>query len=290
MCGCSTRWRHAPSELTESLEQQTATSEILSVISNSLTETQPVFDAIVRSGLKLFPDAAVSVALVRDGMVHGAAVAEPDAARAEVLRRRFPFPLTREYMHSVAILDRKLLDIPDANDAPDELAAGRRNFLASGYRAMTIMPMMRAGEAIGALSVVRLLPGPLSDKQLAALRTFADQAVIAIENTRLLKELRQRTDDLTEALDQQTATSEVLQVISSSPGELEPVFQSMLENATRLCEASYGNLLLREGRCLPYGRSLRRSSGARLGEMATRKSVPAQPGRSASPAPPKAAK
>jgi GAF domain-containing protein len=234
-------------ELSEALEQQTATAEILSVISNSLTDTQPVFDAIVRSGLKLFPSAAISVALVQNGMVTVPAVAEPDSARAEAWRRRFPVPLTRDYMHSVAILDRRLLDFPDVLAAPEELATGRQNFLASGYRAMTIMPMLRGGEAVGALSVVRLAPGPLSDKQIAVLRTFANQAVIAIENTRLLNELRQRTDDLTESLEQQTATSEVLQVISSSPGELAPVFNAMLENATRICGAKFGNLLLCEG-------------------------------------------
>src|SRR6185503_5697899 len=105
-----------------------------------------------------------------------------------------------------------------------------------------ITPMMRSNEAIGLLSVVRRTPGPLSDGQLSLLRTFAAQAVIAIENARLLNELRQRTDDLTESLEQQTATSEVLKVISSSPGELKPVFQAMLEQATRVCEAKFGFL------------------------------------------------
>jgi hypothetical protein len=95
--------------------------------------------------------------------------------------------------------------------------------------------------------VARRFPGPLSDKQIAVLKTFAEQAVIAIENARLLKELRQRTDDLSEALEQQTATSDVLQVISSSPGELEPVFKAMLENATRICEAKFGVMWLCEG-------------------------------------------
>ena len=229
-------------DLSESLEQQTATSEILSVISNSLTDTQPVFDAIVESGFKLFPGALISVAL-RDGdRVKVAAAAEADAARAQAWRNRFPFPLAREYMHGLAILDRRTVDIPDVENAPDELASGRQNFLASGYRAITMMPMMRGGEAIGILSVVRVAPGPLSDKQRAVLSTFANQAVIAIENTRLLNELRQRTDDLTEALEQQTATSEVLSIISGSPGELEPVFKSMLENATRICDAHIGIL------------------------------------------------
>jgi two-component system, NtrC family, sensor kinase len=234
-------------ELSEALEQQTATSGILSVISNSLSDTQPVFEAIVESGQRLFPGAMVIVALADRDKVKAAAVAAPDPAGVEAMRRRFPFPLTGEYMHSTAILDRRIVDIPDVENAPGELAAGARNFLASGYRAVTIMPMIRGDAAIGALSVARGAPGPLSDKQVAVLKTFASQAVIAIENTRLLNELRQRTDDLSESLEQQTATSEVLRVISSSPGELEPVFQAMLENATRLCEAKFGNLFLREG-------------------------------------------
>ena len=239
--------RQRTDDLSESLEQQTATSEVLNVISNSLSDAQPVFDAIVQSGLRLFPGAAVFVALPDNGMVKAAAIAEKDATRAEAWRQRFPCPLTREYMHSVAILDRKIVDLSDVRDAPPELATGARNFLASGYRAVTIMPMMRGDAAIGALSVVRLAPGPLSDKQFAVLKTFADQAVIAVENARLLYELRERTDDLSESLEQQTATSEVLKVISSSPGELEPVFNAMLENATRLCEANFGILFRCQG-------------------------------------------
>ena len=227
-------------ERDEAVEQQTATAEILTVISNSPTDTQPVFDAVVQSGLKLFPDATVSIAL-RDGdMVKAAAIAEPDPARAEAWRRRFPNPLTREYMHGTAILDRQIVDIAHVRKVSAKFAAGSRNFLASGYRAITIMPMMRGSEAIGALSVARLAPGPLSERQLAVLRTFAAQAVIAIENTRLLNELR-------ETLDRQMATSEVLGVISSSPGELQPVFDAMLQNATRICEATLGSLFLYKG-------------------------------------------
>ena len=128
---------------------------ILRVISGSPTDTQPVFDAIVRSGLRLFPDAAISIALPEGDQVKAVAVAEPDPDRAEAWRRRFPFPLTREYMHGSAILDRTIIDIPDVRNAPDEMAVGARNFLGSGYRAVTIMPMMRGDAAIGALSVVR---------------------------------------------------------------------------------------------------------------------------------------
>src|SRR6516165_5810989 len=227
-------------ELRQSLEQQTTTAEILEVISKSLSDTQPVFESIVRSGVTLFSDAAVSVALVDDGMVKAAAVAHRDPGSAEAWRSVFPFPLTPEYMHSKAILDHKMLDIPDVEHAPADLAVGAKNFLRSGYRAVTIVPLMRDGQAIGALSVVRVAPGPLSDKQLATLETYANQAIIAIENTRLLNELR-------ESLQQQTATSEVLGVISSSPGELQPVFDAMLANATRICEASFGNMLLYNG-------------------------------------------
>src|SRR5262249_53684848 len=227
--------RQRTTDLAESLEQQTATSEILDVISNSPTDSQPAFDAIVRSALKLFPEAAIVIGLPDGDLVRAAAIADADPAGAAALRSRMPLPLTREFITSTAILDRREIDLPDAREAPAELAAGARNFLASGYRAMTVMPMMRGESAIGTVNVIRRRPGPLSDKQRELLRIFANQAVIAIENTRLFNELRQRTNDLSESLEQQTATADVLRVISSSPGDLKPVFEAILENAVRLC-------------------------------------------------------
>ncbi|MFN2645353.1 MAG: GAF domain-containing protein [Burkholderiales bacterium] len=219
-------------ETKESLEQQTATSEILKVISSSTTDTQPVFEAIVQSGLKLFPDAAVVVTLPDGDDVQLAAIADLDPVLAQQWRTRFPFPLSRAYMHGLAILDRKVIDVADAAANTDpSIAPGIENFLASGYRAVTIMPMMRGDAAIGTVSVVRLLPGPLTDKQLTLLRTFADQAVIAIENVRLFNETR-------ESLEQQTATSDILRVISDSPGDVQPILDAVAERSTSLCESA----------------------------------------------------
>jgi signal transduction histidine kinase len=224
-------------ELQEALEQQTATAEILKVISGSPTDVQPVFDAIVNSGIRLFGESAVAVVLPDGDQVRAAAIAETDARRAALWQERFPFPLTREYMHGAAILDARVVDVPDADQETGDWAVGVRNFLASGYRAVTIMPMIRGGNAIGAISVLRLKPGALSDKQLALLRTFADQAVIAIENVRLFNETR-------EALEQQRASADVLGAISSSIADTRPVFEIILERCEQLFEGQLVGMTL----------------------------------------------
>jgi PAS domain S-box-containing protein len=219
--------RRARDEAERALAEQTATADILRVISSSPTDVQPVFDAIVRSGLKLFSDAAIAVVLPDGDKVRGAAIAEWDAERAAAWTARFPFPLNRDYMHGASILDHRLIDIPDAQQPQAEFRPGIKNFLASGFRAITIMPMMRGDTAIGAISVVRLKAGPLTAKQLALLRTFADQAVIAIEHVRLFNEIR-------ESLEQQQASGEVLSVISSSIADTAPVFDKILDSCERL--------------------------------------------------------
>jgi GAF domain-containing protein len=219
-------------ELSEAHRREAATADVLDVISRSKFELQPVFDAIVESGLKLFSGAAITIALPDGDMVKAVAVAEPDRDRAAALWRRFPIPLTREYMNGVAILDCRPVDIPDVEKAPPELAAGARNVRNGGNRAIAVMPMMRGDVAIGALSVVRAAPGALSEKQLAILKTFADQAVIAIENARLFTELK-------ESLEYQTATSEVLSIIARSPAQVQPVLDAIVQNAGRLCHAEY---------------------------------------------------
>ena len=231
-------------ETKESLERQTATAEILQVIGSSPTDTQPVFDAIVSSGVRLFPGAMITVARPDGRNVRAAAVAHQDTAMVAGWRERFTTPLTRDRLHAAAILDARLIDFPDAEAEKDgPLGPGVRNFLLSGNRAVTIMPMLRGEGAIGAISVTRRVPGPLSDKQIAILRTFADQAVIAIENVRLFNETK-------EALEQQTATSQVLGVISSSPTDVGPTYRVILDNVTRLCEANIAALFLYDGEFL----------------------------------------
>jgi signal transduction histidine kinase len=183
-------------ELQESLEQQTATSEILRVISSSPTDVQPVFEAIAKSGLHLFEDANVWVVL-RDGeMIRAAAISEREPDRIARWQAAFPTPLTRDYLNATAILDNAIVDIRDVDALAKPLKPGTANFAATGYKAVTITPMMRGEEAIGAIGVARLRPGPLSDKQIALLKTFADQAVIAIQNVRLFREIQEKGSQL----------------------------------------------------------------------------------------------
>src|SRR5262249_18619435 len=157
---------------------------------------------------------------------------------------------TRGSVAGRTVIDRKPVHVIDLQAEAEEFPEGYAFAKRLGQRTTAGVPLLREGVAIGTIQLRRTEVNPFTDKQIALLETFAAQAVIAIENARLLNELRQRTSDLSESLEQQTATSEVLRVISSSPGELEPVFQAMLENATRICEANFGNLFRFDGKNL----------------------------------------
>src|SRR5262245_19426754 len=230
-------------ERDEALEQQAATSEVLSIIRRSPTNAEPVFDAIVESAARLC-GAIFSISYLYDGKYLRIAATKgftPAATRLFQENQRRP---QRSHLGGRAILDSAVVHVPDVLADPEY---SREYALAGGWRAVLAVPLLRDGAPLGALSVAKAEPTPFSDRQIQLLKTFADQAVIAIENTRLLKELRQRTDDLSESLEQQTATSKVLQVISSSPGQLYPVFNAVLENAVRICGAKFCILYLVEG-------------------------------------------
>jgi len=222
-------------ELSEALEQQTATSEVLRVISSSPTDIQPVLDAVVASAARLCEARNADVWL-RDGEIGVCRVRSGPLIGFSVGHRQ---PLNRDWVTGRAVLEARTIHVSDLPNS-DEYPQGREMARRHGHRATLAVPLLREGTAIGAILVRRREARPFTDKQIALVQTFADQAVIAIENTRLLNELR-------ESLQQQTATSEVLEVISSSPGQLEPVFQAILENATRICQAKFGMLYLCDG-------------------------------------------
>ncbi len=226
------------SELREALAQQTATSEVLSVISSSPTDIRPVFETIGERAEKLC-GAEISVVSMVDGdVIRLASINGVTDEGVEAVRQAFPMRLDDETVTARAIRTSAVCHVPDV--LGDALYQNKETARTSGYRGCLGVPMIRDGQVIGAIFVARRQPGRFADPQVQLLRTFADQAVIAIQNVRLFNETR-------EALERQTATSEVLRVISSSPGELEPVFQAMLANATRICEATLGDLYLREG-------------------------------------------
>ena len=231
-------------ELRESLQQQTATADVLKVISRSTFNLQAVLDTLVESAARLC-EAENAILFRRQGETyHFAANYAFSQEYAEYMQRQVVSP-GRDTLIGRTALEAKTIHIPDVLE--DAEYTWVESVRLGGYRTMLGVPLMREGVPVGVFSLTRQQVRLFTDKQIELVTTFADQAVIAIENVRLFDEVQARTRELSEALDQQTATSEVLQVISSSPGELEPVFNAMLENATRLCEAKVGNLFLREG-------------------------------------------
>jgi GAF domain-containing protein len=237
------------SELRVALEQQTATSEILRVISSSPTDLQPVFDAIASSSTRLC-DAAFSVVFRFDGeLITVAADDGRSPGTLDVIRSAYPAPPGRRSIAAQTILERRVISIADAQSSAEYPHAAERA-RAIGYRSILSVPMLRGDAAIGAINVARLEAIPFTDTQITLLQTFADQAVIAIQNVRLFTELEARNAELTEALEQQTATSEILRVISSSPTDVQPVFDTIARSAMRLCDGTQGVVSRYDGELL----------------------------------------
>src|SRR5262249_8607954 len=231
-------------ELRESLQQQTATADVLKVISRSTFDLQTVLDTLVESAARLCE--AEMGGILRPQGSHFQFVANYRMPQEFVeLATTTGIAGGRGTLAGRVLLEGHTVHIPDIL-ADQAYTFGEAHRIA-GIRSGLGVPLRREGTPIGVIVLWRKEVRPFTHKQIDLVTTFADQAVIGIENVRLFDEVQARTRDLSEALEQQTATSEVLAVISSSPGELQPVFESMLANATRLCGAEFGILNLDDG-------------------------------------------
>ena len=244
--------RQRTTDLTDALEQQTASAEVLQAISSSAGDLEPVFATMLRKAVSIC-DAKFGTLYFREGdrlrliATHGV-----PPAFAET-QGKAPFRPASDGMLDTVMRTGRTVHLADLAHARSYIERDPRMVEAveiGGIRSVVGVPLIKDDELIGLIGIYRQEVRPFAAKQIEVLTNFADQAVIAIENARLLNELRQRTTDLTEALEQQTATSEVLQVVGSSPGDLEPVFATMLEKAVRICEATFGNIYRWNGECL----------------------------------------
>src|SRR6516162_4206967 len=230
-------------ERAEALERETATAEVLKVISSSPGDLKSIFHAILENATRICEAKFGNLFTYQNELFHPVAHRNTPPALLKFITDRGPFQPPRG-----TSLDQLLKTndfVHRADDSVDRAPSAPARL--GGAKSHHAVPMFKGKSLVGAIVIYRQEVRPFTDKQIALVQNFAAQAVIAIENARLLSELRQRTADLSESLEQQTATSEVLQVINSSPGDLARVFDAMIEKARALCEAPYGNMMIREG-------------------------------------------
>ncbi|MFZ2158869.1 MAG: GAF domain-containing protein, partial [Bradyrhizobium sp.] len=227
-------------ETREALERQTATAEILKVISSSPTNVQPVFDAIVNSGARLFEPCNAVILMRENELLHLRAYAGPSLTNIEESKALFPIPFDpKNIVAAEAMVERRIIAIPDTENLGDTRPLARSVARTGRYRSLTMVPLIREGQGIGTIALTHPEPGySLNEKQLDLVRTFADQAVIAIENVRLFNETK-------EALERQTATAEILKVISGSPTDVQPVFDAIAASAARLFAPATATIIIR---------------------------------------------
>src|ERR1700729_797845 len=232
------------SERDEALERQMATSDILKVIASSPSDVQPVFDAIATSSKWLVGAFSAVVFRFVDGVAHVVAFTPTSPAADQLLKASFPRPVAEfppfERAHAGAVVQ-----VPDTEAEPDERM--KQLARARGFRSVLNTPLISKETPLGMITVTRKDPGPFADHHVQLLQTFADQAVVAIDNVRLFDEVQQRTRDLTEALTYQTGSSNILRVIASSPTDVAPVLKAIVESACELCDAKDAVVLLKDG-------------------------------------------